>query len=633
MFKWIVAVVCLALGCGGDGAPEPGPLEVGVATARMPVPVGIGTVGYGGFGFNEPSPFAELYPATRRVHGHPDFRAIAISRGEGFEAIFVRSDTVGIFQQLRQGVLAELKRRTGRDFDDALILGATHTHSGPGRLIDGGGPYDLIADRFFPEFYHRMEQAIADVVETALSDLQPARLGFGALDIEVGHSDRRCEDGLEYTNDDVPVMAVERNGTIDALMMSYAIHGTVLGIEELTLSQDVSGAIEMSTAQRFDHPVTVMMFNSWGADVAPGDPEGSEGPGAEMPKGYERMERVGQAVADELITVLDSLEWTDTPEIHLQTHRAGVSRELLEYEVGEFPYDYGGVYCGVNEELLDCDPETDLREEGLDQQCIPFPAEYPAPDRTVFTAGRIGPFAMVTFPGEPGTLLAEAVASEMRKNEGVGQILFLGYSQDYLGYSILEDDWWQGGYEASGALWGPRQGAYLADRAAEVFARSWVKDQEPSEEEPAPVNPFSTDGYVPYSPETPTSFGTVTQQPQAVYGADELVSVTVAGADPWLGTPLATLVAEDGQPVLFSNGTPVNSDTFAFWVELATEPTYKEQPESTERTFLWTVSIPAHRRVSGLVPELAGTYRLSIAVPGEEGVDTVVETHAFEITP
>ena len=51
--------------------------------------------------------------------------------------------------------------RLGRPLDDALVFAATHTHAGPGRLLDGGGLFDLIADSFFPEFYERMVDAAA----------------------------------------------------------------------------------------------------------------------------------------------------------------------------------------------------------------------------------------------------------------------------------------------------------------------------------------------------------------------------------------------------------------------------------------------------------------------------------------
>ena len=113
-----------------------------------------------------------------------------------------------------------------------------------------------------------MVLAIADAVEAAMNDLQPARLGVVEGFIPMAHEDRRCEDGLDYTNDSAPIVVVERGGTIDGLMMAYAIHGTTLGIDERTLSQDVSGAIEHAVSLVFEHPVQVMMFNSWGADIS-----------------------------------------------------------------------------------------------------------------------------------------------------------------------------------------------------------------------------------------------------------------------------------------------------------------------------------------------------------------------------
>ena len=61
------------------------------------------------------------------------------------------------------------------------------------------------------------------------------------------HSDRRCEDpSPDYVNGSLPILAIEQEGVLQALVMSYAIHGTVLNIDELTLSQDVSGGIEQA---------------------------------------------------------------------------------------------------------------------------------------------------------------------------------------------------------------------------------------------------------------------------------------------------------------------------------------------------------------------------------------------------
>lgn len=612
----------LLASCAGAPEPEPGPepgeLMAGVARARIPAPVGIGTVGFGPFGVSAPpSPFAEIFPATSRIHGHPELKAVAISRGEGHELVFVRMDTVGVFQQLRQGVLRELQDRHGRSFDDVVVFGATHTHSGPGRIVDGGGPYDIIADRFLPEFYERMVLALADVIDASLDDLSPARIGIAAGNTDEGHSDRRCEDGRDYTNGELPLIAVEREGQLDALIAAYAIHGTLLGIDDLTLSQDVSGAIEEAIEDRFDHPVEVMLLNSWAGDMSPSDPTVDTVPATSQPDAYDRMEAVGVVVADEVEGRVADLVWHEAPTLKGSTHRVGINRDLLGY-VDEFDYDFGGVYCSGSS---DCDPETTV--DGLDEACVPFSEEFPAPMQTVFTAGQVGPLHFVTFPGEPGTLLAEAIMDTV----AIEPFLFIGYSQDYLGYSILEEDWWQGGYEASGALWGPRQGEYLKDAAIDAFLRTFQPDPVASASEPGPVEPFTVGDYAPYAPNTAIDAGTVLSQPNPVVGTTDVIAFTIAGLDPWEGAPLATLELADGTPVLRPNGMAVDSDTYAFWVDLAWEPSFEEDPEATERTFAWTFSLPASKAIGNR--SLAGSYRIRAILP--DGAEVVSDV--FDVGP
>ena len=70
--------------------------------------------------------------------------------------------------------------------------------------------FDLIADKFFPGFYEHLIDAMADVVEEALDDLAPGRIGFVTSYTDDGHNDRRCEDGLDYENGTLPVVALER---------------------------------------------------------------------------------------------------------------------------------------------------------------------------------------------------------------------------------------------------------------------------------------------------------------------------------------------------------------------------------------------------------------------------------------
>ena len=85
-----------------------------------------------------------------------DYETFSAS-GEGF----YHEKAADIYRMYQQ----RLVEASAVDFDDILMLGATHTHSGPGRVIDRGGPFSIIADTFFPEFYERMVDAMADAVD------------------------------------------------------------------------------------------------------------------------------------------------------------------------------------------------------------------------------------------------------------------------------------------------------------------------------------------------------------------------------------------------------------------------------------------------------------------------------------
>lgn len=619
-------LLALALtACSGDvpvDSNPPGALQVGVARVAMPAPVGIGTVGFGGFGISaNPSPFSDIYPATTTVHGHPEFKVVVMSRGDGHEVVLVRSDTVGVFQQLRQSVLDDVMARTGRDLDDSLVFAGTHTHSGPGRIIDVGGPFDLIADTFLPEHYDRMVSAVGDGIVAAYDDLAPGRIGHAEVQVPDAHSDRRCEDGLDYKNSAMPLILIEQEGQLSAVVMAFAIHGTLLGIDQLTLSQDVSGAIEQAVEDRFDTPVEAVMFNSWGADMAPASPEMTLDAGAEIPADYERMERIGVVVADAVEAGLADVTWEDAPVLAAQTHRFAINLDTLGYTGDNdnlFDYEYGGVYCGANVEA-DCDVST--VEEGLTDSCLAFTEDFPAPDQTLFTAGQIGTTHFVTFPGEPGTLLAEAVLAELEEYDGVEQTLFIGYGQDYTGYSILSEDWFQGGYEASGALWGPFQGDTFRDDAIETYRRFRTPGQLDQVVTLTPLPGFTTD-YTPRVPTAAVDLGTVLVDVPADVAPTDIVQLTIAGTDPWLGTPIATLTDAAGEPVLRPNGVPIRSDDYTFWTTLEPTPSYGSDRGAAARTFAWTVHLPATRRVPGW-PDLAGDYRLSVDIPTEDGVQTV----------
>lgn len=621
--RQLAFALLFALACGGDPAapgtsdtgsePPPGPLVAGVASARIPAPISFSGVGDSPLGTGRPqsaSPFVLYYPATTQLHLHPEAKAVVVSRGEGHEVIFLRVDAIGMVQQIRRAVVLEVAERTGRDIDDALIIGASHSHSAPGKIIDAEGFFGLIADGFFPEFYELYIDTLAGVVVAALDDARPARVATSAGYSGEAHVDRRCEDGgPDYENGTTPFLAIERDGQIDAVVAAYAVHGTVLAVDDLTLSQDVTGAMEQALEDRFDHPVEVLVMQSWAADMRPASGEVPVQEGATVPEDDLRLQQTAWTFATDLeAEVTGDLVWQDEPTVDLTVVRPPLDRDVLGYDDDEFPWEYGATYCR-RESQEDCDASTTIDDQ--DMACLlKFQESEPAPNQTLLAAGQVGDLHLVTFPGEPGTRLAEGIIADIQSNHSdVGEVMFLGYAQDYTAYSIEEDDWYQGGEEVA-SLWGPRQGDYLAGVA--VAAMDLFKGTASASDVPQadPIPPFDDPVYSPYEAEEALSVGEVQEQPAAQVGPLDRVSYAVAGTAPWLGNPVIALETADGEPVLRPNGVPYTADMAPFWMGLEVSPSYDDTLDPQPRTFVWSVSLPVRHPVPGTFDLAPGDYQL-----------------------
>jgi hypothetical protein len=634
--RWSFLVVSmLALGCPTEqGPPPPGEFLAGAARVVLPAPLGIGTAGDAPFGFDSlNSPYARLFPGTNIIHGHPSAKAVVLSRGDGYEVVFMRLDSIAVPQQLRDAVVAEVLARTGHDLDDALIIGATHSHSAPGRFIDNR-ILQAIVDIFDANWFQRLVSALADAIEEAYADLAPAELGHAMAFTTEAQSDRRCEDGEDYTNGTMPVVYVSRGGVPFAVVLSYAAHATALGSADYTLSAQQHGAVEEKIEASFDSPVTALYLSSWGGDAASASPSV---PGENLsPKAgaYDKFEVIAVHMTEVALAAIDTIVTTAEPSILAGTTRYPINLATLDYALGEFAYPNGGVYCNS-------DPDCDVapqRQEGLTVGCTAFPDESPAPMQTMHTVGRVGDLHFFSWPGESGTRLAEGSVARVQVHEGVDDVMFIGYGNDYLGYQLEEDDWWSGGYEASGAMWGPKQGEYMRARLEEIFA-AWVATVAGEEAtlsfvEPSPAVLFDGDGAdEPTVPEEALGVGTVLQEPDAAPARDAVVEFTVAGSEPWVGRPLAHLQRGDGasfEDVQWRGGRAVDSDSYAFWVTLNPEPSYRDVHPPVAREFQWTFSLPITRREPGF--ELpAGEYRFRVEIPEPGGSVTEVLSAPFTL--
>lgn len=620
-------------------APPPGAWRVGTAIRRMPVPLGIGTSGFGPTQAEAYStPFQQAYPGTRRIHLHPDLRVAVFEAGDGNRLYLVRIDAIGVTANIRRALVERLSRRYGPKVDQQLVIAATHTHSGPGRLIDKP-LWRVIADRFFPEFFDRMVDDLEGALVEAVEGMQPARVGLTVASTTALHNDRRCANP-EEDDPDLPILEIaDLEGNTRGLLLFHTIHGTALGMRQYSLSQDVTGAIEAKVAERFADDVFVMFVNGAAADMSPGNPPlERDDAAAPWPGDYEQCEAVGQAAADTVMGALDGVELKAEGIVHSRTARVPLNREAIGYGEGEFPYQYGAVYCGAG---LDEHCVGEPPYENLLIGCIAMPdAENAAPTQAPITVGQIGDLSFVTTPGEFSVALGRRAAQAFAAETGQTTVV-IGYAQEYTGYSLGEDDWHQGGYEASGALWGPRQGDHLAD-AVISLARSYVDSRLPLrfvDQPPLPVPP----DYV-YDPwptmRSPVPAAVVSEPPESV-GKGEVVEFVYTGGDPWLGNPVVTLEqqGEGGFAPVRLGARPVTTDGYVMTLELVPDPPYaRMEAPGLPHTFNWHATLPVGRRFGGGPALAGGTFRFvargRIHVEGAaEPVEYTLESRPFSVRP
>ncbi len=317
------------------------------------------------------------------------------------------------------------------------------------------------------------------------------------------------------------------NGTPLAVVPVFGIHGTILDADNPLVSTDAPGAIERALAEQFDRPVVVMHLQGAGGGVSPVGHGDIACDGAEYCYRYAAAEGTGRAATSILYQAWQDAEavLADTLPLEMVTRSVelgpraetfGIRDGTLTYApfdtfrecdgavfdgdgavispIDEFNAPVGAALCGTvgmnaifpegqipGTECLDGCAASDLRAY---QSCVRLDTAARllgaflaldfegtpvcASTRTTVSAIQLGELLLVTLPGEPLTLLADALRA--RSPVDAAHTIVVGYAQGHMGYLLTAEDWLLGGYEPSINFWGPLEGEYIAERAAEVMA-------------------------------------------------------------------------------------------------------------------------------------------------------------------
>lgn len=215
------------------------------------------------------------------VHDRIYHRIVAVDDGRT-TFILVSTDVCTITPSFYHEMCKKLERETGIR-SEQIWWAATHTHSAP-----HVGPQDMgqlfantLGDRFSidhdPAHWDFVVRRLIEGVKQARERLEPARLGIGVGEAFANINRRaRSADGriVLGENPDGPVdrqlglIRLERpDGSIIALVVNYAIHGTVLGGKNTLISGDVSGSMARYVESRIDAPM--LFINGAEGNIAP----------------------------------------------------------------------------------------------------------------------------------------------------------------------------------------------------------------------------------------------------------------------------------------------------------------------------------------------------------------------------
>jgi hypothetical protein len=406
-----------ARGAAEDGTPARG-LRAGAAAVALPAPIGSPLAGYNG----------AWDRIADSVLDPPEARALVFDDGATRIGIVALDILI-----VRPAVRAEIEDRT-RDLQlDALLVAATHTHSGPGGYIEGWLGGRVTGGSFDERVPGRIAAAGADAVHAAARGLTPVRVGVGLGRLDLARN-RRHEDGPRESV--LPVLEIRaEDGGLVARAFSYGVHPVALGPASHAYSADLVGAAR--AALDAEGGVSLFLAGPLG-DQNPVTPphvgrprdvaaqrENARAWGARMAEAVRATPVAGSAASGDE-TLVAAQRWFHVPAISLPR--------------GSILWWFAPL----------ARPHVDA-----------FLSK-----RVPFQALRIGGACFLAFPAEPASALGDAARALVPS----GCTPFVvAHANDWLGYAVSEADYATGGYEVGFSPFGPGFGAWLVARSNETL--------------------------------------------------------------------------------------------------------------------------------------------------------------------
>ena len=299
------------------------PLLAGAATANITPWLGDGLVG----NFGTP-------PPAKSIHDELHARCFVLDDGDTRIALVV-IDSLYVSREVLDDAKRQITEATGLPAD-RMLMSSTHTHTS----VAARWPNPLKPEKEFTEYQRFLAHRIADGVQNAIYNLQPARVAWGTVDLPGQVFCRRWlmnagsavyspfgeleqakmnpgnrPDLLEPTSPIDPQIAFLAIETLEGqplgLLANYSLH-YVGGTRPNEVSADYFAMFadrvqELLDADRLAPPFVAAMSNGTSGNINNNDYSKPR----ERRKPYEQMRLVADQCAEAVVGAYGKLEWHD----------------------------------------------------------------------------------------------------------------------------------------------------------------------------------------------------------------------------------------------------------------------------------------------------------------------------------
>lgn len=329
--KFLVAfvVMIVQLGYSEWGYSQTRTFKAGAAVVDITPPLGSGIVGN------------FVVPPATHIHDELKARVLVLDNGQS-KLVWVVADNVGIHREVFDESKRIILKETGIS-PGQVMMSSTHTHSGVSAGGEGDKRWGFNVDKPLDEYQTFIAKRMADGVQVALNNLEPARIGWGAgtlpdqvfnrrwimkekvvnpfgdldqVQFNPGINNPNRKEPAGPTDPQVSVVSVKSlEGREIALLANYSLH-YVGGVPKGHISSDYFGVFadkiqSMLKADRQEPPFVAILSNGTSGDVNNVNTNVVPKPKA----AYEKMKEVAQDLATEVLRVHKGIQYQNWVEL------------------------------------------------------------------------------------------------------------------------------------------------------------------------------------------------------------------------------------------------------------------------------------------------------------------------------